>query len=95
MYFQQLLKSLVYQDSWLNPQDGVSLVNHLTKNFHSVKNHLFLVVMIECVIDNHWKLVSLPSKNGPKLELYDLSKDPSETANLKKKVPVFTIIAIN
>ena len=37
------------------------------------------------VIDNNWKLLSLPGKNGPKLELYDLSKDMTETTNLKDK----------
>ena len=37
------------------------------------------------VIDNNWKLLSLPGKNGPKLELYDLSKDMAETTNLKDK----------
>ena len=37
------------------------------------------------IIDNNWKLLSLPGKNSPKLELYDLSKDMSETTNLKDK----------
>ena len=37
------------------------------------------------MIDNNWKLLSLPGKNGPKLELYDLSKDMAETTNLKDK----------
>ena len=39
------------------------------------------------VIDNHWKLLSLPGKNSPKLELCEesLSKDMAETTNLKDK----------
>jgi hypothetical protein len=37
------------------------------------------------VIDNNWKLLSLPSKDGSKIELYDLAKDMAETTNLKDK----------
>ena len=36
------------------------------------------------VIDNNWKLLSLPGKNNPNFELYNLSKDISETTNLKR-----------
>ena len=79
------------KDSWLNPQDGVSLVKLFNEELPFRKKPLvFSSNDRMAVIDNHWKLVSLPGKNGPKLELYDLSKDPSETTNLKEKeVPVF------
>ena len=79
------------KDSWLNPQDGVSLVKLFNEELPFRKKPLvFSSNDRMAVIDNHWKLVSLPGKNGQKLELYDLSKDPSETTNLKEKeVPFF------
>jgi hypothetical protein len=34
------------------------------------------------VIDNDWKLISIPNKNGRELELYNLKKDKAEKHNL-------------
>ena len=39
------------------------------------------------VIDNEYKLISLPNKRGVKLELYNLEKDTAEAINLFEKEP--------
>ena len=73
-------------DSFIYPQDGLSLVRLFQEELPLRKKPLvFRSNERMAVIDNNWKLLSLPGKNGPKLELYDLSKDMAETTNLKNK----------
>ena len=72
--------------SCLYPQDGESLAKLFKREITLRKKPLIFSSNARmAVIDNNWKLLSLPGKNGPKLELYDLSKDMAETTNLKDK----------
>jgi len=74
------------KESCLYPQDGESLAKLFKKEIALRKKPLIFSSNARmAVIDNNWKLLSLPGKNGPKLELYDLSKDMAETTNLKDK----------
>ena len=74
------------KESCLYPQDGESLAKLFKREITLRKKPLIFSSNARmAVIDNNWKLLSLPGKNGPKLELYDLSKDMAETTNLKDK----------
>ena len=74
------------KEACLYPQDGESLAKLFKSEIARRKKPLiFSSNQRMAVIDNNWKLLSLPSKNGPKLELYDLSKDLAEATNLKDK----------
>ena len=74
------------KESCIYPQDGESILKLFKQELpHRKKPLIFSSNNRMAVIDNHWKLLSLPGKNSPKLELYDLSKDMAETTNLKDK----------
>ena len=74
------------KESCLYPQDGESLAKLFKREITLRKKPLIFSSNARmAVIDNNWKLLSLPGKNGPKLELYDLCKDMAETTNLKDK----------
>lgn len=70
-------------NSSLKPQDGESLVD-LFKNekINRVKPLIFSSRKRMAIIDNEWKLISLPTKNGNNYELYNLKKDNAEKQNL-------------
>ena len=74
------------KDSCLYPQDGESLAKLFEQELPLRKKPLIFSSNDRmAVIDNNWKLLSFPGKHSPKLELYELSKDISETTNLKDK----------
>ena len=65
------------------PQDGHSLVQLLGKEIDSREKPLIFRSRARmAVIDNDWKIVSQPSGQGRKIELFDLDKDPSESNDL-------------
>ena len=71
------------ENSSLQPQDGESLVNLFTnKKLKRTKPLIFSSRKRMAVIDNEWKLISIPNKNGRELELYNLKKDKAEKHNL-------------
>ena len=73
------------KDSCIYPQDGESLFKIFKKELKQREKPLvFSSNNRMAVIDNNWKLLSLPGKNNPNFELYNLSKDISETTNLKR-----------
>ena len=74
----------LHEDSCIYPQDGESLFKIFKKEKNKEKPLIFSSNNRMAVIDNNWKLFSLPSKNNPNFELYNLSKDISETTNLKR-----------
>ena len=70
-------------DSFTKPQDGESLIELLRKDKTSrTKPLIFSSRGRMAVINNNWKLLSLPSKNQTKFELYNLSVDMSEKFNI-------------
>jgi arylsulfatase A-like enzyme len=72
----------------LQPQDGVSLVPLLTREIGARKKPLIFSSRDRlAVIDNEYKLISLPNKRGVRLELYNLTKDTAETTNIFEKNP--------
>jgi arylsulfatase A-like enzyme len=74
------------KEACLYPQDGESLAKLFKDEIVLRKKPLiFSSNQRMAVIDNNWKLLSLPSKDGSKIELYDLAKDMAETTNLKDK----------
>ena len=76
------------KSSMLQPQDGLSLVPLFTKEIGPRKKVLpFRSRGRVAIIDNDYKLISLPNKREPKLELYNLAKDTAETTNLFDKEP--------
>ena len=72
--------------SMLTPQDGESLVPIFAKETGPRKNPLIFRSQDRmAVVDNDWKLLSLPAGGGKrpaKLELYNLAADKAETTNL-------------
>ncbi|MCH2379747.1 MAG: hypothetical protein MK236_10045, partial [Pedosphaera sp.] len=76
------------KSSMLQPQDGLSLVPLFTREIGPRKKILpFRSRDRVAIIDNDFKLISLPNKRKPKLELYNLAKDLAETTNLFDKEP--------
>ena len=76
------------KSSMLQPQDGLSLVPLFTKEIGPRKKVLpFRSRGRVAIIDNDYKLISLPNKREPKLELYNLAKDTAEATNLFDKEP--------
>ena len=76
------------KSAMLQPQDGLSLKPLFAKEtgprtkalpFHSRERVV--------VIDNDYKLLSLPGKKGPRYELYNLAKDHAEETNLVDAEP--------
>jgi len=76
------------QSSMTQPQDGQSLVPLLNKETGPRdKPLLFRSRARMVVIDNDWKLISMPKGDGRKLELYNLVKDKAEEMNLFSSNP--------
>ena len=77
--------------SMLKPQDGVSLVPLFAKETGPRNKPLiFRSRNRMAVIDNNWKLLSLPGKGDrAKLELYNIVEDKAETNNLFSAKPSF------
>ena len=76
------------KSSMLQPQDGLSLVPLFTGEIGPRKKMLpFRSRDRVAIIDNDYKLISLPNKRGVKLELYNLEKDTAEATNLFEKEP--------
>ena len=74
--------------SMLQPQDGVSLKPLFSNEIGPRKKPLpFRSRDRLAIIDNEYKLISLPNKRGVKLELYNLEKDTAEAINLFEKEP--------
>ena len=74
--------------SMLQPQDGVSLKPLFSNEIGPRKKPLpFRSRNRLVIIDNEYKLISLPNKRGVKLELYNLEKDTAEATNLFEKEP--------
>ena len=73
-------------ESCIYPQDGESLLKLFSQELPNRKKPLvFSSNDRMAIIDNNWKLLSLPNKNSNNLELYDLSKNSSENINLKNE----------
>lgn len=68
----------------LQPQDGLSLVSLLAKESGPrTKSLIFRSRNRMAIIDNDWKLLSLPGKGGrTNIELYNLANDRAETTSL-------------
>jgi len=74
--------------SMLQPQDGVSLKPLFSNEIGPRKKPLpFRSRDRLAIIDNEYKLISLPNKRGVKFELYNLEKDTAEAINLFEKEP--------
>ena len=72
----------------LQPQDGLSLKPLFAKETGSRTKPLpFQSRERVVVIDNDYKLLSLPGKKGPRYELYNLAKDHAEETNLVDAEP--------
>jgi len=70
-------------NSSLKPQDGESLVDLFKiEKPNRIKPLIFSSRKRMAIIDNEWKLISLPTKNGNNYELYNLKKDNAEKQNL-------------
>ena len=73
----------------IKPQDGQSLVPIFGKNKKNrTKPLIFSSRDRMAMIDNQWKLLSLPSGNDTVYELYDLSKDSAEKINVINDFPL-------
>ena len=79
------------KSAMLQPQDGLSLQPLFTKETGVRTKPLpFQSRDRVVVIDNDYKLLSLPGKKGPRYELYNLAKDHAEETNwstLNRKSP--------
>jgi arylsulfatase A-like enzyme len=76
------------ESSMLQPQDGLSLVPLLEKEIGPRKKPLIFRSRARiAVIDNDWKLLSMPKGNARKLELYNLAEDTAESSNLFGEKP--------
>ena len=76
------------ESSMLQPQDGLSLVPLLEKEIGPRKKPLFFRSRARmAIIDNDWKLLSMPKGNARKLELYNLAEDIAESSNLFGEKP--------
>jgi hypothetical protein len=72
----------------LQPQDGLSLVPLFAKEIGPRSKPLpFRSRNRLAMIDNDYKLLSFPGKNGRRLELYNLVADVAERKNLIKSEP--------
>lgn len=68
---------------FLSPQDGKSLLPVIQNEIGSRDRPLvFSSRGRMALIDNEWKIISRPGEHGRKLELFNLSKDQSESDNL-------------
>ena len=68
---------------FLTPQDGKSLLPVIQNEIGSRDKPLvFSSRGRMALIDNEWKIISRPGEHGRKLELFNLSKDQSESNNL-------------
>ena len=76
------------KSAMLQPQDGLSLQPLFTKETGVRTKPLpFQSRDRVVVIDNDYKLLSLPGKKGPRYELYNLAKDHAEETNLYDSEP--------
>ena len=76
------------ESSMLQPQDGLSLVPLLEKEIGPRKKPLvFRSRARMAIIDNDWKLLSMPKGHARKLELYNLAEDIAESSNLFGEKP--------
>ena len=76
------------KSSMLQPQDGMSLVPLFAKEIGPRSKPLpFRSRNRLAMIDNDYKLLSFPGKNGRRLELYNLVADVAERKNLIKSEP--------
>jgi len=79
------------KSSMLQPQDGLSLKPLFARDIARRSKPLPFQSRDRLgVIANEYKLLSSPGRNGPRLELYHLEKDPAETTNLIKTEPAVT-----
>ena len=68
--------------SMLKPVDGLSLISLFNSNItEREKPLIFSSRGRMAIIDNQWKMISLPEDTGRKIELYNLSTDPAESRN--------------
>ena len=76
------------KSAMLQPQDGLSLKPLFAKETGPRTKPLpFQSRERVVVIDNDYKLLSLPGKKGPRYELYNLAKDHAEETNLVDAEP--------
>jgi arylsulfatase A-like enzyme len=76
------------KSSMLQPQDGISLMPLFAKEIGPRTKPLpFRSRNRLAIIDNDYKLLSLPGKSGRRLELYNLAADTAERKNLIKSEP--------
>ena len=76
------------ESSMLQPQDGLSLVPLLEKEIGPRKKPLIFRSRARiAVIDNDWKLLSMPKGKTRKLELYNLAEDTTESSDLFGEKP--------
>ena len=68
--------------SMLKPLDGLSLISLFNSNItEREKPLIFSSRGRMAIIDNQWKMISLPEDTGRNIELYNLSTDPAESRN--------------
>ena len=66
-----------------HPQDGTSLTPLFEKNIKLRNSPLIFSSRGRmAIIDNDWKLISLPTEKEREIKLFNISKDPQETTNL-------------
>ncbi|MDA1045928.1 MAG: sulfatase-like hydrolase/transferase [Verrucomicrobia bacterium] len=79
------------ESSMLQPQDGLSLVPLLEKEIGPRKKPLIFRSRARiAIIDNDWKLLSMPKGKTRRLELYNLVEDTAESSDLFGEKPEVT-----
>lgn len=73
----------IHNSNMIKPLDGMNLVPLIKKEIKiRTKPLLFSSRGRMAVIDNDWKIISRPKKQGRLIELFNLSKDQNESENL-------------
>ncbi len=77
---------------WVTPQDGLSLRQVFSQEPSQRDKPIpFNYMGQTAMVDNNWKIVRLNPKDAsdssPEFEIYDLSRDPTESHNVVKEVP--------
>ena len=76
------------KSTMLKPQDGQTLVKLFSREIGLRKKPLpFRSRGRVAVVDNNYKMISLPGSGETQYELYDLKKDSAEQNNLTAKLP--------
>ena len=76
------------KSTMLKPQDGQSLVKLFSREIGPRKKTLpFRSRGRVAVVDNNYKMISLPGNGETQYELYDLKEDSAEQNNLTSKLP--------